>query len=65
MPSVICTSGVHCANCQASPKVMAALNIEKCEGPFTPQPTERDRALQAQSRGETYVPPGKCGGCNQ
>jgi hypothetical protein len=28
-----------------------------------PQPTERDRALQAAARGEVYAPPGRCKGC--
>jgi hypothetical protein len=63
MPSVICTSGVHCATCQSKPEIMRGLNVTKCEGPFTP--TERDRALQAAARGEVYAPPGKCGECNQ
>ena len=31
MPSLICTSGVHCANCQCKPEMMAALKIAKCD----------------------------------
>jgi hypothetical protein len=58
----ICKTGVHCAHCQGKPEVMRGLNVEKCEGPFTPT-TERDRALQAAARGEVYAPPGRCKGC--
>ena len=49
MPSVICTSGVHCANCQGKPETMRGLNVAKCAGPYTQPPTERDRSLPAGS----------------
>jgi hypothetical protein len=63
MPSLICTSGIHCANCQGKPEMMAALKIDKCDGPFTQPPTERERAMQAAARGDVYAPPGRCRGC--
>ena len=56
-----CKTGVHCSTCQGKPEIMRGLQVEKCEGPFTP--TERDRALQAAARGEAYAPPGRCKGC--
>lgn len=31
-----CQTGIHCADCKGQPDVMAALRVEKCEGPFTP-----------------------------
>jgi hypothetical protein len=63
MINPICQTGVHCFHCGGKPEVMRGLHVEKCEGPFTP--AERDLALLAQARGEVYVPPGKCGECNQ
>ena len=38
---------------------MAGLKVNKCEGPFTPAPSQLDAALQAQARGEVYAPPGR------
>ena len=63
--TLACRSRFHCATCLAGtwhkldqcPHGIIADNL--------PQPTERDRALQAQARGEVYAPPGKCGECNQ
>jgi hypothetical protein len=60
-----CQTGVHCAACQGRAEVMVALKVNKCEGPFTPAPSQLDAALQAQARGEVYAPPGKCRGCGQ
>ena len=58
-----CRSRAHCAACleakwhkqSVCPHGITAANL--------PPPTERDRALQAQARGEVYAPPGRCKGC--
>jgi hypothetical protein len=63
-----CKLRAHCRMCRTNPTVRKSLGFpEVCPHGITaetlPQPTERDRALQAAARGEVYAPPGRCKGC--
>ena len=73
LQTAACRSRAHCKACLAG----SWHNLADCPHGITitslpapplppanlPQPTERDRALQAAARGEVYAPPGRCKGC--
>jgi hypothetical protein len=68
--NALCKSKAHCATCLNSQPFRSAHGLPSpCPHGITadsipkPQPTERDRALQAAARGEVYAPPGRCKGC--
>ena len=58
-----CRSRHHCAACLAGQWHKLATCPHGVTAANPPQPTERDRALQAAARGEVYAPPGRCKGC--
>jgi hypothetical protein len=66
----ICDLRLRCFTCRSYAEWRKYNNFpEVCPHGITadnipePQPTERDRALQAAARGEVYAPPGRCKGC--
>ena len=68
MNSLLCKSRAHCRDCRTSESWRIGYGFPAtCPHGITtetlPQPTERDRALQAAARGEVYAPPGRCKGC--